>query len=195
MVATEVLSHIAYVSLGQTFRERAETDSPESGVKLIQIKDIREGGVNDLTSLPYADIEPSKLKIKLVKGDLLLPLRGARTEAMIFKGECGDVTTTNQVAIIRPRQEERIKLEYLHWFFNSAMGGATLDSIRTTASIPNISIKNLLAISLPVPSLEEQEKIVAIYSNWRAQKKVLNGLMANGERLMASVAQKMLGGG
>lgn len=195
MVATEVLSHIAHVSLGQTFRERAETDSPESGVRLIQIKDVREGELSDINTLPYADIEPSKLKVKLLKGDLLLPLRGTRTEAMMFRGGSCDVTTTNQVAIIRPKQDGRVKLEYLHWFFNSAMGSVVLESIRTAASIPNISIKNLLAISLPVPSLEDQEKIIAIYCNWCAQKKALHDLILNGEKLMASVAQEMLGGG
>lgn len=194
MVAKKILSHIADVSLGQTFRERAETDSPESGVRLIQIKDVREGELNDINSLPYADIEPSKLKVKLLVGDLLLPLRGMRTEAMVFRGESGNVTTTNQVAIIRPRQDGGVSLEYLHWFFNSAKGSVLLESIRTSASIPNISVKNLLEISVPVPSPKKQKQIVDIYHNWCAQRDTLRELIVNGENMVASAAHEILGG-
>lgn len=194
MVAKKKLSHIADVTLGQTFRERAETDSTESGIRLIQIKDVREGELNDVTSLPYADIEPSKLKVKLLAGDLLLPLRGTRTEAMVFRGESGNVTTTNQVAIIRPSQDGGVSLEYLHWFFNSVEGSVLLESIRTSSSIPNISVKNLLDISVPVPSVKKQKQIVDVYHNWCAQRAKLLELIVNGENMVASAAHEMLGG-
>ncbi|WP_209008698.1 restriction endonuclease subunit S [Pseudomonas eucalypticola] len=150
--------------------------------------------MNDIDSLPFADIEPSKLKVKLQAGDLLLPLRGTRTEAMMFNGVSDNVTTTNQVAIIRPRQGGGVKLEYLHWFFNSAKGNVLLESIRTSASIPNISVKNLIEISVPVPSLEKQERIIDIYHNWCAQRITLRELIANGESMVASAAHEMLDG-
>ncbi|AHL36134.1 restriction endonuclease subunit M [Pseudomonas brassicacearum] len=190
------LHTIADVSLGQTFRERAETDKPISGIRLIQIKDIREGELSDVSGLPYADIEPSKLKVKLIDGDLLLPLRGTRTEAMIFRkgGSREDVTTTNQVAIIRPK-DGLVTLDYLHWFFNSDIGSLTLDSIRTAATIPNISVRNLVEITLPVPDDEAQKEVVAIYNNWRLQKENLHELIINGEAIMASAAQKILSRG
>lgn len=197
MDSGQKLSDIADVSLGQTFRERAETDKSISGIRLIQIKDVREGELRDITSLPYADIEPSKLKVKLLAGDLLLPLRGTRTEAMIFRGAnaTGEVTTTNQVAIIRPKKAGLVSLDYLHWFFNSAIGSAALESIRTTATIPNISVRNLAEIKLPVPDIKGQESIVAIYLNWRMQKEALNEMLRNGEKVMASAAQKILSRG
>lgn len=196
MDSKQRLSDIADVSLGQTFRERAETDNSISGIRLIQIKDVREGELRDVASLPYADIEPSKLKVKLLAGDLLLPLRGTRTEAMIFRvaNSSGEVTTTNQVAIIRPRMG-LVSLDYLHWFFNSAMGSLALESIRTTATIPNISVKNLAEIKLPVPDFDSQESIVAIYHNWRMQKEALHELLRNGEKIVASAAHKILSRG
>lgn len=190
------LHTIAEVSLGQTFRARAETDKPISGIRLIQIKDIREGELSDVSGLPYADIEPSKLKVKLIDGDLLLPLRGTRTEAMIFRrgGSREDVTTTNQVAIVRPK-DGLVTLDYLHWFFNSDIGSLTLDSIRTAATIPSISVRNLVEITLPVPDDEAQKEVVAIYNNWRLQKENLHELIINGEAIMASAAQKILSRG
>ncbi|WP_277590865.1 hypothetical protein [Pseudomonas chlororaphis] len=196
MDSKQRLFDVADVSLGQTFRERAETDEPMSGIRLIQIKDIREGELRDITDLPYADIEPSKLKVKLLTGDLLLPLRGTRTEAMIFRGEgaVGEVTTTNQVAIIRP-MTELVSLDYLHWFFNSEIGSVALESIRTKATIPNISVRNLIEISLPVPDVEGQKKIVEIYHNWRMQKEALRELLRNGEKIVASAAYKILSRG
>lgn len=195
MNTTEKLAGVADIYLGQTFREKAEATNSNSGVRLIQIKDIREGEMLGTDILPYAEIEPSKLKVKLTGGEILLPLRGTRTAAMIFRKSHipEDVTTTNQVAIISPK-DSRVKLEFLHWYFNSSIGRKALDAIRTGVTIPNISIKNLSEIIIPLPNTDVQNKIIKLYNAWNSQKAVLHELLSNGEKLADAAFLKIING-
>lgn len=195
MTQKKKLSSIAKISLGQTFREKAEATSDESGIRLIQIKDIREGAFFDAQELPFAEIDPAKVKATLAFGDVLLPLRGNRSEAMIYSVSNSDilVTTTNQVAVIRA-EGQGVSSAYFHWYLNSPFGRRALDSIRGGATIPNISIKNLSEIEVPIPSVEDQSMILKIYDNWCRQKSALQALLVNGENLMAGACVKVLGG-
>ncbi|QAY91405.1 MULTISPECIES: restriction endonuclease subunit S [Pseudomonas] len=195
MIQKKKLSSIAKISLGQTFREKAEATNDESGIRLIQIKDIREGAFFDADELPFAEIDPAKAKTPLAFGDVLLPLRGNRSEAMIYSVDNSDVlvTTTNQVAVIKS-EDQGVSSAYFHWYLNSPFGRRALDSIRGGATIPNISIKNLSEIEIPIPSPEDQAMILKIYDNWCKQKSALQALLVNGENLMASACVQVLGG-
>ncbi|EJZ60245.1 restriction endonuclease subunit S [Pseudomonas sp. TH49] len=196
MIKNIKLSSIAKISLGHTFREKAEAVTSTSGVRLVQIKDVREGVLEDIEQLPFADVDPEKLKIHLALNDVLLPLRGNRSEAMIYSVSDPKilVTTTNQVAIIKSIDKSVIPA-YFHWYFNSSFGRKALESIRGGATIPNISIKNLYEVEVPVPSVEEQVEILRVYSSWSKQKAVLQELLTNGESLMASLCAQIMGVG
>ncbi|MHC8312598.1 restriction endonuclease subunit S [Pseudomonas sp. GT1P32] len=196
MIQKKKLSSVAKISVGQTFREKAEAISDESGIRLIQIKDIREGALIDADELSFAEIDPAKIKAPLTFGDVLLPLRGNRSEAMLYNVKNSDilVVTTNQVAVIKSL-DQGVGSAYFHWYLNSPFGRRALDSIRGGATIPNISIKNLSEIEIPIPSPEDQGMILQIYDSWCKQKSVLQELLVNGESLMASACMQVLGGG
>lgn len=182
MSTTKRLREVAEIYLGQTFREKAEAADSSSGIRLIQIKDIHEGEMISVDHLPYAVVHSGK--IRLEPEEILLPLRGTRTEAMIFRASknLGEVTTTNQIAIIKPKNQTTT-LNFLHWFFNSSIGKAALDKARTGVTIPNISIKNLSEIEIPTPSIAAQNRVVELYDNWQQQKEALNEILQNGEKL------------
>ncbi|EIP9979929.1 type I restriction endonuclease subunit M, partial [Salmonella enterica] len=96
----KLLYEVAEVTGGHTFRTKAEAASGH--VRLLQIKDIQEGILTDFSALPFADIQPEKLKINLQTNDILLPLRGERIPAMMIVNQQSTlVTTTNQIAVIR----------------------------------------------------------------------------------------------
>lgn len=114
-VMIKLLSEVAEVTGGHTFRTKAEAASGH--VRLLQIKDIQEGILTDFSALPFADIQPEKLKINLQTNDILLPLRGERIPAMMIVNQQSTlVTTTNQIAVIRVNSL-LINPEYLYYFF------------------------------------------------------------------------------
>lgn len=178
------LREIATIGAGQTFRDRAEAIDSASGIRLLQIKDIREGRFIAVDALPYANLSPSMLKVVLKRGGVLLPLRGGRVEAMLFDvyDSNQNVTTTNQVAIIYPNLN-LITPEYLLWQLNSRHTKQNITSKKTGSAIQQLSMKSLAELVIDVPPLAVQTKISEIYDNWQQQKKILNELLLNGETL------------
>lgn len=180
MVQNRVLSEIAYVGAGLTFRGKAESQERDSGVRLIQIKDVREAGA-DFSELPFADVEAAKAEsYSLKEGDILVPLRGGRFEAMVCS-EMKDLTviTTNQVAVIRGRHAY-VSSDYLLWFFNSNLGRLELEREQVGSVQKHISLKGLSSIYVPVPGFSVQNKISHIYRNWLKRRSVLESLLSTG---------------
>ncbi|PTS86767.1 restriction endonuclease subunit M [Pseudomonas sp. HMWF032] len=194
MVSNKVLSDLARVRAGQTFRGKADDPEKASGVKLIQIKDIREVGA-DFTNIPFAAIEQSKVGDNLLQdGDILIPLRGGRFEAMVCYGVDDIPTITiNQVAVIRVIPEI-IRVEYLLWYLNSEIGRSRLSSYRVGSVQTHIGLKDLAGFNIPVPDFYVQDKVSKIYNNWLRRKKVLEQLVVNGSDLAEQVCLDMVEG-
>ena len=188
------LSAIADVSLGQTFRGKAEASDKSSGIKLVQIKDIKEGTLST-ESLTYADFDKKKLKVRILNGDLLLPLRGSRYEVSILNIDDEEeiVTTTNQVAIIRP-DLKKVSMKFLLCFFNSSIGRSALRRLNTGTTIPQINRNQLASLEIEVPNKIAQMQLVELYENWFEQKRILQEIIENGEQLVERAYAEILKG-
>lgn len=179
------------VRAGHTFRGKAEDGSRIDGYKVIQIKDIREGGV-DLSNLPFAAVESGKLKNTLHTGDILFPLRGNRIEAVLLTlPDKQPVITTNQVAILSMPMDG-VNAAYVCWYLNSSEGRSQVSRLKVGSVISSISLKDLSNLPVPQPSLCIQLKIAKAYKNWISQKKILESLASNGEELLGAFCTKLL---
>lgn len=186
------LSEIASVGAGQTFRAKAE--SAVGDVRLLQIKDIREGYFSDIQKLPFASISSDILKINLSTDDIVLPLRGDRVAAMILKNdEKYFITTTNQVAVITVNKEIVLP-EYVMYYINSSEGKRKISELKSGGLISNLSIKLLSIIEIPVPTFDIQRKVLSLYNNWISQKDIMYEMIENGDGLCESVCRKLISG-
>lgn len=179
------------VRAGHTFRGKAEDGNRTDGYKVVQIKDIREGGL-DFASLPFAAVELGKAKNPLQSDDILIPLRGNRIEAALLTlPESVALITTNQVGILSaPR--EGVRSAYICWYLNSIDGRSQISRLKVGSVISSIGLKDLSNLPIPVPSLRAQEKIEKAYKNWTSQKKILELLVENGEELLDVFCTKLL---
>ena len=101
----------------------------------------------------------------LAEGDLIFARRSLTAEGA---GKCSvvldlDEPTTFESSIIRARPD-RLKVEplYLYYFFNSAPGIHSLDTIRRHVAVAGITGSDLSRLEIPVPSLPEQRAIAHI---------------------------------
>ena len=190
------LSDVVEIMLGQTFRGKAESSDPSSGIKLIQIKDIIDTRITNIEHLPYADLPSEKSKIKIQPNDLLIPLRGNRFITSLFNFDSSDVevTTTNQIAILRA-STNKMNIRYLLWYLNSISGRNSLAQISKGATIPAIKRSDLESLEIPLPEIQEQLKVVAIYFNWLEQTEVLKKMLTNGEKLVEKHCYALSHGG
>lgn len=177
------LEDVAIVGAGQTFRGKAEADNSGSGIRLVQIKDVKEGFISESEHLPFANIDPARLKVKLKSGDVLLPLRGERIEASLFELSADSVVTAiNQVAVISPDPNRMIP-GFLLWYLNSRDGKEQVRRMKSGATIQNVTVNKLKKLQIALPPISVQCEIVEIYNIWQQQKRVLHEMLENGEAL------------
>lgn len=189
----EKLSEVIDVRAGHTFRGKAEDGDRTDGYKVVQIKDIREEGL-DFASLPFAAVELGKAKNPLQSDDILIPLRGNRIEAALLTlPESVALITTNQVGILSaPRRD--VRSGYICWYLNSIDGRSQISRLKVGSVISSIGLKDLSNLPIPVPALRAQEIIEEAYKNWISQKKILELLVENGEELLDAFCTKLLRG-
>jgi len=104
-------------------------------------------------------------RFMLSKGDLLFARRSLVAEGA---GRCSvvleiDEPTTFESSIIRARPDaSKAEPLFLYYFFNSAVGLHSLDTIRRHVAVAGITGRDLSRLEIPVPPLPEQRAIAHI---------------------------------
>lgn len=187
------LNDLAVISTGHTFKGKAES-SNDSGTRVIQIKDIKEGYFFN-SKLPLANEESGKIKIRIKENDLLIPLKGIRNSVMLISqiNSAHITTASNQVAIMSI-SNDNIMPEYLLWYLNSILGQTQLSSLKIGSTIPHLSITDLRNLDIPIPDMKDQKSISSLYRNWLKQLRVLEEMSVNGTNLVNEACLSFLMG-
>ena len=149
------IGELINVTNGYAFRSK---DYSHKGIAIVRISDIQEGKIyiKDSARIPESK---ANLNYKIGKGDLLIALSGATTGKVgVFVSD--EVALQNQrVGNFKIKNEKILTSGYRNYFILSlrkqielaAYGGAQ----------PNISTSELEEFNIPLPPLNEQNRIVA----------------------------------
>lgn len=138
---------------------------PQEGLlehKIVNIVNIIDGIIeNNLTKI-Y--LEDGKLNKYLLKNkDLLVTLKGAITRFSVVElKENERLIPSGNFTVLR-LDTSIVNPYYLKMFFESTKGNAIINSIKSGGALPSINISQLKDIKVPVPPIEEQNKIVNRY--------------------------------
>ena len=160
------LGHVARVSTGFPFRRKVESE-PGGDLVLIQIKDINATeGVFPTGAVMLRSDQRNYDRYLLQAGDLLFQSRGSRHPAtMVGDGLRG--IAASGLHVVRPKAQ-RVLPEYLAWWLNHPQVQERLSrEFAHGTHIPFVSKTDLEGLSVPVPSLEVQRRIV---DAWRLQR-------------------------
>ena len=97
----------------------------------------------------------------LEEGDLLFSGTGTIGEVLIVKETPRNWNIKEGVYALKPKSEE-IKVEYLKHIMQNSSVKAKLESISEGGTVKSISMKKLADFVIPVPSMQEQQRIVSI---------------------------------
>lgn len=132
------------------------------GVPILRISSVRAMGV-DLDDVRFLDPNKADDRFFIRDGDLLFTRYNGNPELV---GVCGRVQglrmpTLHPDKVIRATvDKERVVPEYLEIALNTGMARAHIRrSVKTTAGQAGIAGADLKAAPVPVPSIEEQERI------------------------------------
>jgi type I restriction enzyme, S subunit len=139
-----------------------------TGVPILRIPNVAAGSVN-FDPLKYCELSDEELRrIQLLPGDLLfVRTNGSRDlvgRCAVFEPRIAEEPVGFASYLIRVRLDPKQVLpRYLAYFLNSTQGREEINQRRrTSAGQFNINSENLRSISLPVPSVQEQARLIAM---------------------------------
>lgn len=151
-----------YQIMSREIEQYSNPSSSNKEYKIVNIINVNNGRIEgDLTSI-YPDTDKYE-KYILKDKDLVLSSKGTLNKVFVadIKKEEKYIPSGN-FTVIRLNQE-LINPTYLKLFFESSKGEKVLNSIKSGGVLPAINIAQLKSLDVPVPSIEEQNKVVAKY--------------------------------
>ena len=144
-------------------------EDTENGVSVLRSTNFKANGTLDFTKLTFRVIEERKCAAKILQeGDILLEKSGGGPmqpvgRVCLYRGHSLQHSFGNFIARLRPKADILSEfLFYFLWHFHAT--GKTSHYQKQTTGIRNLEYKRFLTIEVPVPSLDEQRRIVDILS-------------------------------
>ena len=170
MEAKKDLKDIAEVIAGYSFRT-ALRSKENASLFVLQAKNILDNSTVDEENLDGIDFENYRSKAIVKKGDVVISSRGSFRTGLVSL-EAKNIIAASSVYILRLKKETVLP-EYLAIYLNSSEGQKQLIESATGAAIKTIRRSDLENISVVVPSIETQEKIIRLYHTSKKLQKAL----------------------
>jgi type I restriction enzyme, S subunit len=128
------------------------------GLKLLRTTDISSGQI-DWGEVPFCKDEPGNAQNYLLSsGDILISRAGSVGINCLIR-DCPEAIFASYLIRLRPIKP--ISSEYLHFFLNSPDYWSAISDHTAGITIPNVNASKLSDISIPIPPLVEQDRIVS----------------------------------
>ena len=162
------LSEICKLSFGLHIK----SPSSEGRVKYLQVKNFSDEGQFLNNTQNFTTMEDVKSTALLDSGDILFVSKGYKFFAYEYKESIGEAIASSIFYVIKVNNNI-INPTYLTCILNRPKSLAYFLGASAGTSIPSIRKSELLDFEIPIPSLEEQSKIVEFYENHIEQQKLL----------------------
>ena len=138
----------------------ASASTAPVGPKFLRITDIQNGHVG-WDRVPFCEIAKEKLaRFRLTSGDIVFARTGATTGKSFLIRDCPDDVIFASY-LIRVRPGAGVAPAFLSLFFQTPEYWELISENVAGNAQPNCNASKLAALSLPLPPLAEQERIVA----------------------------------
>ena len=151
------------VNTGLDAIKRAPIVDYDTGLKCIRIQDIsQKKNYNDWGFTEVTDND--RKKFLLMEGDLLVARTGATVG--VSKYVNSDMNAVHNNGTIRLKLDKSVNSRFVYYVFQTKSFLQYIDNISCVATQPNLRIEGLLRFNLLDYSLDKQNKIVSILSNY-----------------------------
>jgi type I restriction enzyme M protein len=133
-----------------------------TNMQYLMLSNIQNGMIDD--KLPYlSSIDPKYEKYCLKNNSLIISKNSYPYKIAVASVMEGQRILANGNLYIIELDEEKANPYYIKAFFDSEQGHAVLKSITVGATIPNIGVDKLRKVKIPLPPMEEQNRISQKY--------------------------------
>lgn len=184
---------IFYIENGYAFKK---IDYKKEGIPLVRISNIENGIVNINECIYVNKLEKNEEKYVIEKGDLLIALSGATTgkNGVYYLDE---IAYLNQrIGNIKIKNKEKVLNEYRNYYI--ALKNEDILNLAYGGAQPNISPKVIEFISIPLPPINEQQRIVnrieSLFVKLDRAKELIENTLAQFEQNKMAILHKAFTG-
>lgn len=163
--ATKLGNLINSIERGANLRARELdqlTTEEETGLYYLRLADISDGIIS--ADLPHLrEVDNSTERQWLKTGDLVLTKNGAPFKVAVADVPEGHTILANGNLYIVRLDTERVDPYFLAAFLSSEDGKRSLEQMAVGTAIPNLPLRNLKQIEVPVPSMDKQHEVANKY--------------------------------
>lgn len=133
-----------------------------TNMQYLMLANIQDGMIDD--KLPYLSyIDPKYERYCLKNNALILSKNGFPYKVAVASVKKGQHILANGNLYIIELDEKKANPYFIKAFFDSEQGHAVLKSITVGAAMPNIGVDKLKKVEIPLPPIDEQERIAQEY--------------------------------
>lgn len=184
---------IFYIENGYAFKK---IDYKKEGIPLVRISNIENGIVNINECIYVNKLEKNEEKYVIEKGDLLIALSGATTgkNGVYYLDE---IAYLNQrIGNIKIKNKEKVLNKYRNYYI--ALKNEDILNLAYGGAQPNISPKVIEFISIPLPPIKEQQRIVnrieSLFAKLDRAKELIENTLAQFEQNKMAILHKAFTG-
>lgn len=184
---------IFYIENGYAFKK---IDYKKEGIPLVRISNIENGIVNINECIYVNKLEKNEEKYVIEKGDLLIALSEATTgkNGVYYLDE---IAYLNQrIGNIKIKNKEKVLNEYRNYYI--ALKNEDILNLAYGGAQPNISPKVIEFISIPLPPIKEQQRIVnrieSLFAKLDRAKELIENTLAQFEQNKMAILHKAFTG-
>lgn len=164
----------------------------DTGISYLRLSDISDGRLT--SNLPRIQALDAKLEKQCLKnGDLIISKNGAPFKVAVAEVPEEQAILANGNLYIIRLDTERANPYYVAAFLASEDGKETMSRMVVGTTIPNLPLKNLKLIEIPLPQMDEQEKIADGYQARLDEIEVLKIKLEKARNGAASAYDEVMG--
>lgn len=171
----------------------SKDQDPNGQVRLTQLADVGDGEFRSRSDRWMNDEQASRLNVNYLQpGDLLMArMPDPLGRTCMVPENIGRAVTVVDVAIIRITRKD-VNPKYIMWLLNSPGIRQQIEMLASGTTRRRITRKNLGTIDLPVPSIDEQQKIVEILEDHLSRLDASVAIADEMEKLSESLRRSLL---
>lgn len=182
-------------SINSAFGPRfgSERYDDEGDISTLRTTDLNDRGHISLETMPVADLEREEIKEHLLKpGDFMITRSGTTGIGTVWGNY--DKPTIPGAFLIRFRFEDTLNPHFMKYYVNSSIGRNRVNRRAKGGVQKNLAGSDLLNMRFPIPSKEEQDKIVEVLDTIENRIKHERNYKSKLMRLKQGLQQDLLSG-